>query len=79
MSKKQETVKYPIAARAIAINGKHFAQGEDIKDVPQEEIDSCIRLGSVVDADSPEGEAARLEGEQIAEAAAKAAASAKKA
>jgi hypothetical protein len=78
MAKKQETLSNPVAARAIAINGKHFAQGEDIKDVPQEEIDSCVRLGCVVDANSVEGEAAILEGEQIAKAAADAAAPAKK-
>ncbi len=75
MAKKQEQVRTPVAARAIAINGKHFAQGEEIKDVPQDEIDSCIRLGCVVDADSFEGEAAILEGDQIAAAAASASAS----
>lgn len=78
MTKTKKTVSQPIAARAVAIHGKHFAQGEPIKGVPQEEIDSCVRLGSVVDSDSDEGQAAQLEGEQMAEAAAAAEEAAKK-
>ena len=62
----KKKVSTPIAARAIAIDGVHFAQGEEIKGVSQDEVDSCIRLGSVVDADSDEGEAAQLEAEQRA-------------
>lgn len=68
MSKPKVPLSNPIAARAIAIDGKHFSQGETIKGVPQDEIDSCIRLGSVVDAESNEGQAALLEGEQRAAA-----------
>jgi hypothetical protein len=78
MSKTEDKIVVPVAARAIAIAGKHFAQGEAIKGVPQEEIDSCVRLGSVVEAGSDEGKAAILEGEQMAAAAAEAAAPAKK-
>lgn len=73
MTTKKKVVSAPIAARAIAIDGKHFAQGEEIKGVPQEEVDSCIRLGSVVDVSSEEGEAALLEAEQRAAAEAAAA------
>lgn len=68
MSTKTKKVSAPIAARAIAIDGVHFAQGDVIKGVPQEEIDSCIRLGSVVDEASEEGQAAQLEAEQRAAA-----------
>lgn len=78
MSKTEEKIVAPVAARAIAIAGVHFAQGQQIKGVPQEEIDSCVRLGSVVAYDTPEGQAAVMEGEQIAAAAAEAAAPAKK-
>lgn len=78
MNKPKKQISDPIAARAIAIDGTHFAQGEKIKDVPQSEIDSCIRLGSVVSADSSEGQAALLEAEQRAEAAAATEAPAKK-
>ena len=70
---KAKKVSAPIAARAIAIDGVHFAQGEEIKGVPQDEVDSCIRLGSVVDVSSEEGEAALLEAEQRAAAEAAAA------
>lgn len=67
MSKTE--IKKPIAARAIAIEGKHFAQGEAITGVDPKEVETCVRLGSVVDAASPEGEAALLEAEKAAEAA----------
>jgi hypothetical protein len=70
---KAKKVSAPIAARAIAIDGTHFAQGEEIKGVSQDEVDSCIRLGSVVDVSSEEGEAALLEAEQRAAAEAAAA------
>jgi hypothetical protein len=73
MTEKSKKVSKPIAARAIAIDGKHFAQGEAIDGVSQDEIDTCIRLGSVVDAGSEEGKAASLEAERAAEAAAAAA------
>lgn len=62
-------VTAPIAARNIAIDGKHFAQGEAIKGVDQADIDTCIRLGSVVDAASEEGESAKLEAYAREEAA----------
>lgn len=78
MSKTKQPLSNPIAARAIAIDGTHFAQGEQIKGVPQDEIDSCIRLGSVVDEASDEGQAALLEAKQTASAAAAAEAPAKK-
>lgn len=58
-----------IAARAIAIEGKHFAQGEEISGVDAKEVETCVRLGSVVDAASEEGKAALLEAEKAAEAA----------
>ena len=67
MSKTKVTA--PIAARPIAIDGKHFAQGEKITGVDQSDIETCIRLGSVVDANSDEGAAAILEAEAREEAA----------
>lgn len=50
MAKKREDAagSGPVAARDVAIDGQHFARGEAVTGVDEEELAKAIRLGAVV-------------------------------
>lgn len=58
MAKKTEEAAeaVPFAARDVAIDGQHFARGEEVTGVDDEELAKAIRLGAVVIAQPDEAD-----------------------
>lgn len=53
--KKKLSADTLVAAEAVAIDGKHFAAGDEIKDVDEEQLDIAVRLRRVITAAEFEG------------------------
>ncbi len=61
MAKKTIAAGVPVAARPIAIEGKHFDEGEPVTGVSEEQLKIAKRLGRVIDGPAPGADAADAE------------------